>query len=425
MVSRIALNRIALTIGLMMLIAAPAHAQMSPGVIDSVVAKFQAQAAGWQAALQSFALNTFYILALIELGWAGIRLALRNSDASEWMAEIVNQIMFLGFFLALLQNSVSWGRLIIDSFRQAARAVGGGVGVSPGDVFASGVSLGQLVLDQMSIWHPEASAALMIAGILILGCFALIAAWMVVTLVQSYIVIGAGVLFMAFGGTRWTKEIAVSTVRHTLAVGAKMMMLQLIASIGQSFITGWASSLTTMTNVDLLVIIGAALVLVAIVKIVPDEFQRLVDGSSLSSSSPLIGAAAVVGAGAAGVGLGMVGATALAGNAGRLALSQMAASDARGAEANGGEAPERSPLGRAAQFAGYTSRNMAMAPIRDIGRRLTGDIGARHGVATWRMSTDLGNRRRLLNDDQNKPQPSDPNAGNTGSSGNTIGPGNP
>ena len=168
---------------------------------------------------------------------------------------------------------------------------------------------------------------------------------------QSYIVIGAGVLFMAFGGTRWTKEIAVSTVRHTLAVGAKMMMLQLIASIGQSFITGWASSLTAMTNVDLLVIIGAALVLVAIVKIVPDEFQRLVDGSSLSSGSPLIGAAAVVGAGAAGVGLGMVGATALAGNAGRLALSQMAASDARSAEANGGES-RAVPLGRAAQFAG-------------------------------------------------------------------------
>ena len=68
---------------------------------------------------------------------------------------------------------------------------------------------------------------------------------------------------------------------------------------------------------------------------------------------------------------------------------------------------------------------MAMAPIRDIGRRLTGDIGARHGVATWRMGADLGNRRRLLNDDQNKPQPSDRNAGNSHSSGNTISPGNP
>ena len=42
-------------------------------------------------------------------------------------------------------------------------------------------------------------------------CFALIAAWMVVTLVQSYIVIAAGVLNMAFGGSRWTKDIAIAT----------------------------------------------------------------------------------------------------------------------------------------------------------------------------------------------------------------------
>ena len=49
----------------------------------------------------------------------------------------------------------------------------------------------------------------MLAAIVIEVCFALIAAWMVVTLVQSYIVIAAGVINMAFGGSRWTKDIAV------------------------------------------------------------------------------------------------------------------------------------------------------------------------------------------------------------------------
>jgi hypothetical protein len=40
-----------------------------------------------------------------------------------------------------------------------------------------------------------------------------------------------------------------------------------------------------------------------------------------------------------------------------------------------------------------------------VGRRLTGDIGARHGVASWRMNADLANQRRLLSDDTNKPPP--------------------
>lgn len=418
MVTGRTLYRFALAAVLVLLVvAAPAHAAQSPGVIDSVVGRFQSQAAGWQSALQALALRTFVILAVIELGWAGCRLALRNADASEWLAEIVNQIMFLGFFLLLLQNSVTWGRLIVDSFRQAARAVGGGAGITPGDIFASGVSLGQLVLNQMTFWDPAASAALMIAGLLILACFALIAAWMVVTLVQSYVVIGAGVINMAFGGSRWTKDIAVATVRHTLAVGAKLMMLQLLANIGQSFITSWASSMTTMTNADLLIVIGCSIVLAAIVKIVPDEFQRLVDGSSLSHHGALIGTAAAVGAGAAGVAAGVVGSAALAGNAARLAGAQVRASDARTAEAGG---PERSALSRAAALTGYTVGNAALAPVRDIGRRLTGDIGSRHGVATWRMGADLGNSRRLLNDDLDKPQPRQPTDSSATRNDNSI-----
>jgi hypothetical protein len=56
---------------------------------------------------------------------------------------------------------------------------------------------------------------------------------------------------------------------------------------------------------------------------------------------------------------------------------------------------------------------MVAAPLADLGRRLSGQPGARHGIATWRMSADLGNRRRLLEEDRNKPKP--PN-----DDGNTI-----
>ena len=227
--------------------AAPAHAQ-SVNVLDSIVQQFQSQAAGWESTLASLALQTFGILAAIELAWAAFRLAFRGADVSEWLAEIVNQILFIGFFLALLQNASTWGTAIVDSFRQAGRAAGG-VGVAPSDVFAAGVLLGQKVSGaHVEPGRPAASVALMIAAIVIEVCFALIAAWMVVTLVQSYIVIAAGVINMAFGGSRWTKDIAVATVRYTVSVGAKLMMLQLLVSIGQNIITNWANQFTDLTN---------------------------------------------------------------------------------------------------------------------------------------------------------------------------------
>ena len=388
---------------------------MSPLILDHIVQQFQAQAAGWASTLAGLAQQTFAILATIELAWAGFRLAFRQADASEWLAELVNQIMFLGFFLAMLQNASSWGNIIVSSFRQAGRSAGG-TAVDPSQVFTAGVSIAQTVTAQMSFWAPSASVALLIAAIIIVVCFALIAAWMVVTLVQSYIVISAGVINMAFGGSRWTKDIAIATIRYTLSVGAKLMMLQLLVSIGQNLIADWASQFTTVNNSGLLMIIGASVVLLAIVKTVPDEFQRIVGGASISSGSALIGAAAAVGGGVAGVAAGMAGAGAMAGQAYQLASAQMGAADAKAADANGGQAPQRSSIARAAALTGGTAKALAMAPVRDVGRRLRGDIGSRHGVATWRMGADMANQRRLLSDDSNKP-PSPPPPGG---GGNTI-----
>jgi type IV secretion system protein TrbL len=391
-------------IGLVLVAAIPAHAQ-SVNVLDQIVTEFKTRAAGWEGTLRSFAMATFGILATIELAWAAIRLAFRGSDVSEWLAEIVNQILFLGFFLALLENSVTWGQAIVNSFRQAASAAGGG-GIAPSDVFAAGVKIASMVLSQMSIWHPEASAGLMVAGIVIEVCFALMAAFMVLALVESFLIISMGVLFMAFGGTQWTKDLAISTVRYTLSVGAKLFVLQLLVSIGSSLIQSWANSFTDVTDASLCILVGCSIVMLALVKVLPETMQRIVNGSSMASGSALVGAAAAVGGATAVFGAGLVGGGAAARNAYHLASAQINAKD------DTGGAPV-SRIGRAASLTGYTAKNMLAAPLADVGRRLSGQPGARHGIATWRMSADLGNRRRLLEEDRNKPKPPSTDGNNT------------
>jgi type IV secretion system protein TrbL len=395
-----------------LVIAAPAHAQ-SANVLDQIVAQFQARSAGWEGTLRSFATGTFGILAGVEMVWAGFKLAFRGADVSEWLAEIVNQILFLGFFLALLENSVTWGQAIVSSFRQAASAAGGG-GIAPSDVFAAGVKIAAMVLDQMSIWHPEASAGLMVAGIVIEVCFALMAAFMVLALVESFLIISMGVLFMAFGGSRWTKDFAVSTVRYTISVGAKLFVLQLLVSIGTGLIQSWANSFTDVTDASLCILIGCSIVMLALVKVLPDTMQHIVNGSSMASGSALVGAAAAVSGAVGAAGLGMVGAGSMMGNAVRLAGTQIDAADAKAAEASGGDAPQRSRISRAAAMTGFAARNLVSAPLADVGRRLSGQQ-PRHGLAPWRMNADLANRNRLLRGDSGKPPPPPGGGG-----GNTI-----
>lgn len=378
----------------LLVVTVPAHAQ-SVNVLDQIVIQFKNQSVGCQSALQSFAVNTFGILALIELAWAGIRLAFRGADMSEWLAEIVNQILFLGFFFALLKNSVTWSQAIVNSFRQAASVAGGG-GIAPSDVFASGVQIAAKVMAQMSIWSPTASVGLMIAGLVIEVCFALIAAAMVLALVESFLVISMGVLFMAFGGTQWTKDIAVSTVRYTISVGAKLFVLQLLVSIGSSLIQSWVASFNNITASSLCILVGCSIVMLALVKVLPETMQRIVNGASMAHGSALVGAATAVAGAAGAVGLGLAGGGAMAGNAFRLAAAQLGAKD------DAGTSPA-SRIGRAAALTGYTAKNMVAAPMADIGRRLSGQLTARHGIPTWRMAAALDNHRRLIEEDRNKP----------------------
>jgi type IV secretion system protein TrbL len=268
-------------------------------------------------------------------------------------------------------------------------------------------------MSQMSIWSPAASVGLIIAGLVIEVCFALIAACMVLALVESYLVISMGVLFMAFGGTRWTKDYAISTVRYTVSVGAKLFVLQLLVSIGDNLIQSWVAAFNDITASSLCILVGCSIVMLALVKVLPETMQHIVNGSSMASGSALVGAAAAVGGATAAFGAGLAGSGAVAGNSFRLAAAQMNAKD------DAGTAPA-SRIGRAAALTGYTAKNLLAAPLADVGRRLSGQPGGRHGIATWRMSADLGNRRRLLEEDRTKPRPPNEPAAAKAGDGNTI-----
>src|SRR5260370_17035291 len=146
----------------------------------------------------------------------------------------------------------------------------------------------------MSVWHSEGSVGLMVAGIVMEVCFGLMAALMVLALVESYLVISMGVLFMAFGGTRWTKDFAVSTVRYTVSVGAKLFVLQLLVSIGDSLIQSWAATFNDITASSLCILVGCSIVMLALVKVLPETMQRIVNESTIASTSALLAAASLL-----------------------------------------------------------------------------------------------------------------------------------
>jgi type IV secretion system protein TrbL len=378
------MRKVAIPIAVLLVaLPAAAHAQDAGGVVDQVVRQFQGAMAGWEGTLQTIAEATFGILALINLALNFGRLVLQKADLSEFLTVLVQQILYLGLFWWLLTAFNTWNPAIIHSFTQAAGQASGQGTMSPGDVAALGVNIFEQVVALMSVWHPEAAAALAIFAVIILACFALICATMVLALVQGYFIGSAGVLFMAFGGAELSKDLAISVVRATLGIGARLYALRLIVAIGMTFMQQQMALFGNVTAAGVAVAILESLVLLVVSWEIPAMLERMVGGVGFAHGGALLGAAAGVAGAAATAGKSAVGAATSVAGAGA------AVGSAAGAASRQISNVGRSPAERVAAIAGRAISTTAKAAANDIGRRLAGQSMGR-GSMGWRMAADIG-----------------------------------
>lgn len=402
-----------------LLMAAPAQAAPATNLAtfpDQVVQQYVTLAAGWMTTFQNYALGTFGLLALITLGWSGIKLAFRGAVLEEFLAELVNLIFFVGIGLFVLGNAPNLLQTIINSFRAAGQGASG-AGLAPSQILTAGLTIAGQAWQQISAWDPGASAGLILVALVVLGCIAWIAGWMVVALVQVAFYLPVATFFMGFFGSYWTREVAIGVLRQAFALGTKLMMLELLSASALQFVKNMMGVLTDFSGFNAGVVIAASLILAMVTKVLPDWMAGIVGGSSIGEGGAVAAAVASAAATAAGAAVGGAGVVSMASNAAKLAGAQMGAADAKAAsaaEAKGESAPERSGVSRAASLTGGTMRNMGAALANDVGRRLSGQ-GGRHGSMPWRASADLANQVRLLRDDGNGPSPS--GAGGAGSAG--------
>lgn len=287
----------------LLLIAAPVMAQTNlhdagetyVGLLDLI----RMSANQWTVRLQSAARWLFWILATIQLVWTFIQLGLKQASFEEMVAELVRFGLVISFFASLLLYSAQWGEAVVNSFRQAgAQAAGVGFQLHPGDMFGLAIKLAQTVGD-VEMWNPLTALQVGLAQIVLLLCFVFIAAFMGVTLIESYVAINAAVLFVAFGGSQWTREYAIAMLRYPLSVGAKLFVLTLIVGLIMEASKQWQMAYRH-DEASTLTLVGMALVSAYFAKTVPEQVQALISGVSPGGGSILGGMAAMAAAGAAG-----------------------------------------------------------------------------------------------------------------------------
>jgi type IV secretion system protein TrbL len=286
-------------------VAASAQNANVQGVIDTLLNKYKSAGQAWTGTIQNAATNLFWLLATISLGWTCISMAIKQSDLVEIVAELCRFIMFTGFFFWLLVNGPVFANAIVNSLRQVGGDAGGaGQQIFPMAVLNLGMQVYQQTLTHVNWLQPESIVAPIVIAVIILIVCALIAVNMILLLCAAWIVLYAGLIFLGFGGCRWTSDMAINYYRTVLGVGVSLMTMELIIGIGVQFLQQLVSA--TSQNLDaaqIAVIMCAAIILAVISHRLPQMVAGMVVGGGHNGAIGGVGMMTLFAAGMTGMGL--------------------------------------------------------------------------------------------------------------------------
>lgn len=226
-----------------------AHAEVTnEGLMKSFLENLKANAAGWGDTITSHATFLFWALATISMVWTFGMMALRRADIGEFFAEFIKFIMFTGFFWWLLEKAPVLVASIFDGLEQ----LGGHQDLpklNPSGIIDMGFILFGKIIDNTPLWPTNAIAFLPkliggILGIAILVILSLIAINMLMLLISAWILAYGGILFLGFGGSRWTSDMAINYYKTVLSIGIQLFSMIILVGIGQNIILSYSNAMS-------------------------------------------------------------------------------------------------------------------------------------------------------------------------------------
>src|ERR1700688_621066 len=344
----IVLRHVILIAVVLLIATAVAHAQ-GPSSVNgpsSILDEYKGLQNAWITKLLGAAQRLFFLLAGIEVAWSFTLLAIEKADFQALTATIVRKIMWIGIFYAILLYGVTpggggWIPAIINSFHilgQNASSVGP---LGPDAIVGFGVNMSIDLLASLKaanfLTGFATSMALVFCAVVVFIAYLAIAIQFVVAMVESYLVICAGVIFLGFGGSRCTAAYVERYIAYAVSVGMKLLVLYLLIGAGMTLSDGWrlvAQSAATSiaparTGFDLA---AAAVMFLCVCWMSPKISSAMLGGVASMSGGDLTGVG--MGVGLAAVGAGVV-ATQYA-TRGSDALSKVKEAVAAGSRGSGG-----------------------------------------------------------------------------------------
>jgi len=337
-------------------------AEYSSG-LDSILGNYKGLTNTWYTQIKGFAQDLFWLLVLVDFGWTAVIYALEKGDFGEIVTSLAKKMFTIGFFWALLKFSDTWIPAIIDSFTRIGTQVGG-VGASsatPDGIVKLGWEYADSAfkaLNDLSLTDTiGAVVPVAVVALLIFMCFLFVSLTLMITLLEGYLVIGAGIILLGFGGSRWTTDFATKYLQHAVGTGLKLMLIYLLVGAAANLFNDIVIDPDNLIK-SLFSLLGTAAAYAYFVIKVPQIASAMMSGSPALTTGDAMGTALAVGAAMAGVGAaGMAAGSAVAGGSGNAAAGVTGLAKALGAGTSSGLDMGKSGMGLASHAVGEVAKH--------------------------------------------------------------------
>ena len=247
-------------------------------IFDTITQEYLQATQHWFTQVESAGMHLMVILVLIQFTLKiGKNILSGEGNLTGMMINTVKQLVILSILYYLMTNAGTLLPELFNSFTQLGIAGSTITAIDPSSVVSEGLSIASGIIQSFNAWGVLSNIAFAIFGtfccILIVLCYGLIAADLMITLIESYFLVAVSALFIAFGSTSYTLPMAREYLGMTIGVGIKLMMLYVMIAVGVAIGQDWAAMINQATQHDdwttcLGVAVGA-LVYYMIVKHVP------------------------------------------------------------------------------------------------------------------------------------------------------------
>ena len=267
--------------------------------ITLLVGQFQAKASAFGTALQTYAERLFVLFLILDIALFGVSCALGATAIQDVFKKLIMLLLFSGFVLAVIRNYQDWSHDFVYGLLNVSVELGAPkLDLSP---LRIGLDIFNRTINETFLAGPIDKLAYAFLGLIILICFTLMTAKIILVKCESFLVLNAAVILLGFGAFGVLKDYAINVMRYCLSVAFKLFVMQLLLGIGIAFFNDFMAANALRLSYELFALyIAASIILLALTYTIPEAAAGIISGSHTGSGHAILASAAAVGGAVAG-----------------------------------------------------------------------------------------------------------------------------